>query len=257
MRKLAIVGYTFILLGVLMGCTPTQPIREPLSSNTMQTLRDGRIPNGQARICMQLGVLNSGGIFGIKHESKMPTIFKINGVEIGSVYPNEAIVVDLYPGTYQFSWVAVNEHDKDVFVVTPLSMTVENGSFYNIKANHYMNMGLGGIIGAIAGNYTGSLDAIPSSIASCPSGLNVITYNTKLKDSLKSNIQPVASEPTNSKVEQKNETMINSGSPTEANGDKSTQILMDKLSALLEMKNKGLITEDEYNKKRQSLLEKY
>ncbi len=88
------------IASLLLGCTT--PAKVVTASNTVaENAKNFRVKNEKAKIYFVNGKL-VGNIFGVNH--KYPSDFYINSQLIGSMNHTDAMVFEIDPGNYTFSW---------------------------------------------------------------------------------------------------------------------------------------------------------
>ena len=79
---------------------------------------------------------------------KVPADFLVDGETVGSINKGEMLVVEVAPGSHQFSWAERSDGDSASRVM-PLQRSVKPGEILYLKAN--LNMRYGGAFGGIVG----------------------------------------------------------------------------------------------------------
>lgn len=220
---------TILLFAVLVlsGCAASAPPR-PEYTNLPP------LENGWGRIYVGAGTLSGIKLWSVH---QVGPVF-INEQRVGAVAKNEYIAVDLLPGTYEAHWVP---DEPSQFYSQKTAITIKAGKTRYFTCDMENRTGMAfGLIGAMASTYlqNGLLTEQPS----LDSSSKLASY-FKVKGSPNSN-------PPESVVTQHNANVAPASTP-------SNESVSQKLRELQSLRNDGVITEGEFQKKKQQLLDKY
>jgi len=216
-----------LIVLILSGCASSSPPR-PEYTNLPP------LEKGWGRIYVGAGSSNGVKLWSVH---QVGPVF-INEQRAGSVAKNEHIAVDLLPGTYEAHWVP-DEPEK--FHVEKTAITIKAGETRYFTCDLENRVGTAfGLVGAIASDYlqNGRLTEQPS----LDSSSKLASYR-KFNDSSNSNAPASVVNPLNSVA-----------APANVQANESVS---QKLRELQRLRTDGVITEDEFQKKKQQLLDKF
>ena len=230
MKHLAILAaFIFVLLSI-SGCASVAPPRPEYT--TIPALE-----KGWSRVFISAGQLEGGIKVDLKFRTNTGPVY-INGQKVGSTAYKEYFAVDFLPGSYEANWVP-DEPDK--FYSEKKAITLKAGEIRYFTCD-LETKGIGwafGFVGAALSDYMwrGLLNERPS----LDSKSKLVSY---LKFNASSNSNPPASA-----INRPNDQVVPANMPT-------NESVSQKLRDLQNLRKDGVITEDDFQKKKQQLLEK-
>ena len=104
-----LIATTLVLIASLTGCFGPQPVLAS-SEVTQAAVNLENPPADRARVFVFTGrnpLFSAGGGPMVSHI--LPADIYVNNIKIGTVNPKEAMVFDIAPGRYSFSWMIYNQ----------------------------------------------------------------------------------------------------------------------------------------------------
>jgi hypothetical protein len=108
-RIALLIATTLVLITSLTSCFGPQPVLAS-SEVTQAAINLENPPSDRVRVFVFTGrtpLFSAGG--GPMTSSILPADIYINNIKIGTVNPKEALVFDVAPGRYSFSWMIYNQ----------------------------------------------------------------------------------------------------------------------------------------------------
>lgn len=232
MKKILVL---FIVL-ILTGCVADPP-------KASEYINIPPLENGLGRIYISGGVKSGVKLWSVH---QVGPVF-INEQRVGAVGKNEYIAVDLFPGIYEAHWVAY-EPEKLYIQKTAITIKAGETKYFTCDLENRAGMAFG-VIGVAVSDYL--QNALLTEQSSLDSDGKLVSY---LKfDNSQSSSQPLKTE----SVVNKSTVYSSPNTPNAATSSTTNSSTAQKLRELDSLRNDGVITEADYQKKKAELLEKY
>lgn len=158
-----------LIMFFLAACATSPAENFAAAPNLEKAVRDEAPPSdGKARIGFLLGTVSSPLV---EMDLHAPADFFVNGMVAGGINEGEVLIVELAPGTYDFTW---DMRAGGSSRIVPFRKEVKAGEILYLKGD--INMGSGGIFG-LAGD---AIDPSGNHLSICEGNCKMKIQNLKV-----------------------------------------------------------------------------